>query len=237
MALTISAITKKIGTPTKSNHTLYNTGSSTIYIHTDITKTGFVGNAAELLVLSEIELQAGESVTIDQTLNDVLAVCATGESSTLRKAAGDLRPFEPNPPANSVGVPELTAPMQALLPYVEITSVDNESLTGAKVYFQVKDAAGNNLAGLFFIRFFFDEEEYGSGWGDFWGAGILNDGDVLFDASPSYERPHSDISAGTVVTSPDGSAELELNLEDQSVSEFVIAGVVGQAFSAPVTIS
>jgi len=96
MALTISAITKKIGTPTKSNHTLYNTGSSTIYIHTDITKTGFVGNAAELLVLSEIELQAGESVTIDQTLNDVLAVCATGESSTLRKAAGDLRPFEPN---------------------------------------------------------------------------------------------------------------------------------------------
>ena len=92
MSIAITATAKKIGMPVNSCYTLYNSGSTnTVWIHTDIAKTGFAGTDAELADLAEIELQPGESVTIEKQLNDVLAVCGTGKSSTLRKSAGKLR--------------------------------------------------------------------------------------------------------------------------------------------------
>ncbi len=90
MSLVITDSDLKIGMPRRSDYTVANTGSKTVYIVLDITTTGFAGTSSELDAMADITLLATESVLVVSANRDILAVCATGESSTLRSLAGEI---------------------------------------------------------------------------------------------------------------------------------------------------
>ncbi len=94
MSTVITATKLVIGMPRPVAYTVINAGSKTVYVLHDITQTVFAGTHAELDALKDIELLPGEYCVIEQQVKDVLAVCATGETSLLRSIAGEMKSVE-----------------------------------------------------------------------------------------------------------------------------------------------
>ena len=90
----ITATASGLPADPQTNPTYQNSGSTRVYYRRSGSAVAFAGDAAALGPLAEGYIDPGESVAPPVAWGSMEAVCATGETGTLRQAAGAPRPFD-----------------------------------------------------------------------------------------------------------------------------------------------